>query len=226
MKKIAVLLLCFSMLTAGSITAYADTPNTAPGKATIGTVVPDTHHIKLIVKGRAVVTLNGETGTDFTVERLSTPELIVIPNPRDMNLIKVTMNGEDVTDIAKNGTFKLSPVYEDKVIEIVVNTDIDSPFPAGPTGSGGSGGSGESGESGGSDDGGEAAPTDGGEAAPTDGGEAAPADGGETAPADSSEAPAGDDSGNPATGIAGGVSIGSAALLALGLFRRKHSEKD
>lgn len=213
MKKIAVFLLCFSMLTAGSITAYADTPNTAPGEAEISTKVPFEHEFSVIVRGPAVVTVDGQTGTHFTVDRLSEPELTVTPTPSGMRLVKVTINGEDVTDDMRNGTYRFAPVYEDKVIEIVIDTEMESPLPAGAIGrnSGSSGGSGESGDSG---------------TTPTDGGEAAPTDGGETAPADSSEAPAGDDSGNPATGIAGGVSIGSAALLALGLFRRKHSEKD
>ena len=47
MKKIAALLLCLSMLSAGALTAYAEEPNTAPGEATIGTEVPDSHKITM-----------------------------------------------------------------------------------------------------------------------------------------------------------------------------------
>ena len=229
------------MLTAGSITAYADTPNTAPGKATIGTEVPGTHHITLKVTGNADVMLNGQEGTEFTVERLSTPTLCITPNPQGLRIVKVTINGEDVTSALNSGRYTLAPVYEDKVLEIVVETDVYPPHPSNG-GSGASGGSAggssvvpsggsfvtptpPSGDNGGSGDGGSnAAPSDGG-SAPSDGG-AAPSDGG-AAPADSGSAPSGDAAGdNPSTGIAGGASIGTAALLALGLFRRKRSEKD
>lgn len=236
MKKIAVFLLCFSMLAAGSLTAYADTPNTAPGKATIGTIVPGTHHITLKVTGNADVTLNGQTGTEFTVERLSQPELNILPNPRGLRIVKVTINGEDVTSALNSGRYTLAPVYEDKVLEIVVETDVNPANQSGGSSTGGTsaGSSGGSVPSGGSsvtptppsgDNGGSnAAPSDGG-SAPSDGG-ATPSDGG-AAPADSASAPSGDSaSDNPSTGIAGGVSIGTAALLALGLFRRKHSENE
>ena len=75
MKKIAVFLLCLSMLSAGALTAYAEEPDTAPGEATIGTEVPDSHKITITVTGNADVTVNGKEGTEFDVERLSQPEL-------------------------------------------------------------------------------------------------------------------------------------------------------
>ncbi|MBR1392917.1 MAG: hypothetical protein IJ561_03675 [Ruminococcus sp.] len=119
MKKIAALLLCISLLTAPCLTAYAEA-NSAPGEATIGTVVPDSHKVKVKVTGNVDFSLNGETGDEFTVPRLSEPKLKVTPKPGE-RITSVTLDGEDITDKLKDGTYTLPPVYEDTeaVIEAV-----------------------------------------------------------------------------------------------------------
>lgn len=249
MKKIAVFLLCFSLLSSNTITVCAAEPNTAPGEAMITTEVPESHHIRLMIKGFVDVTLDGQSGTDFTVERLSQPVLEFIPNGR--RIIKLLLNGEDITDAVKNGLYTLAPVYGDMVLEIIAETEeIPSEQSGNDPGRGeakrvevghpdktpvaynsavGNGGGtdaapspgdalstgGGKNPSGGTDAGGSPTPggtnlTDGG-ANPTDGG-------GGTTPSPSGE--------NPSTGIAGSVSIGTAALLLLGLFRKKRSDKE
>ena len=123
MKKIAVFLLCLSMLSASALTAYADVePNTAPGEATIGTVVPDSHKITIKVKGNGVVKVNGKEGTEFEVERLSRP-VIEIKAKDGEKITKVILNGEDITDKIVDGKYILPAVYEDGEYELTVETE-------------------------------------------------------------------------------------------------------
>lgn len=124
MKKIAVLLLCLSMLSASAVTAYAEEAdaNTAPGEATIGTVIPDSHKITIKVKGNAVVKVNGKEGTEFEVERLSEP-VIEIKAKDGEEITKVTLNGEDITDKIVDGKYILPAVYEDGEYELTVETE-------------------------------------------------------------------------------------------------------
>ena len=55
----------------------------------------------------------------FTVERLSQP-VIEIKLPDGQEIVKVTLNGEDITDKISNGKYTLPPVYEDK--RLVIDT--------------------------------------------------------------------------------------------------------
>lgn len=131
MKKIAVFLLCLSMLSAGALTAYAEEPDTAPGEATIGTEVPDSHNIIITVTGNADVTVNGKEGTEFDVERLSQPELEIKAREGE-KITKVLLNGEDITDKLVDGKLTLDPIYEDKALDIQVETEalpVDSSEP-------------------------------------------------------------------------------------------------
>ena len=131
MKKIAALLLCLSMLSAGALTAYAEEPDTAPGEATIGTEVPDSHKITITVTGNADVTVNGKEGTEFDVERLSQPELEIKAREGE-KITKVLLGGEDITDKLIDGKLTLDPIYEDKALDIQVETEalpVDSSEP-------------------------------------------------------------------------------------------------
>ncbi len=123
MKKLAVFLLCLSMLSAAAVTASADDePNTAPGEATIGTVVPDSHRLTVNVTGNADVTVDGKEGTEFEVERLSQP-VIEIKAKDGEKLTKVLVNGEDITDKLEDGMLTLDPIYEDMTLDIQVETE-------------------------------------------------------------------------------------------------------
>ena len=124
MKKLAAMLLCLSMLSAGALTAYAEEePNTALGEATIGTVVPDSHNITITVTGNANVTVNGKEGSEFDVERLSEP-VIKITAKDGEKITKVLLNGEDITDKLIDGKLTLDPIYEDKALDIQVETEL------------------------------------------------------------------------------------------------------
>ena len=124
MKKIAVFLLCLSMLSASAVTAYAEEndANTAPGEATIGTEVPDSHKITVTVTGNADVTLDGKSGTKFEVERLSEPTLEIKAKDGE-KITKVTLNGEDITDQLVDGKYTLPPIYEDGAYDVQVETE-------------------------------------------------------------------------------------------------------
>ena len=126
------MLLCLSMLSAGALTAYAEEePNIALGEATIGTEVPDSHNITITVTGNANVTVNGKEGSEFEVERLSEP-VIEIKAKDGEKITKVTLNGEDITDKLVDGKLTLDPIYEDKALDIQVETEalpVDSSQP-------------------------------------------------------------------------------------------------
>ena len=122
MKKIAALLLCFSMRSAGALTAYAEEPNIAPGEATIGTEVPDSHKITIMVTGNAEAAVNGVTGTSFEVERLSEPELAITAKEGE-KITKIIINGEDVTDLFVDGKVTIPAVYQDMELAIEVETE-------------------------------------------------------------------------------------------------------
>lgn len=123
MKIIAVFLLCLSMLSASAVVASAEEePNTAPGEATIGTEVPGSHKITVTVTGNADVTLDGKSGTEFEVERLSEP-VIEIKVKDGEKITKVLLNGEDITDKLVDGKYTLPPIYENGALDIQVETE-------------------------------------------------------------------------------------------------------
>ena len=124
MKKIAVFMLCLTMLSASALNVCAeDEPDITPvGEATIATEVPASHKITVNVTGNADVTLNGKSGTTFTVERLSEPVLVITAKDGE-KIKKVTINGVDVTDQLVDGEYKLSPVYEDMTLDVNVETE-------------------------------------------------------------------------------------------------------
>ena len=69
MRKIVALLLSAMLLFSMSVTAFAD-------DATITATVPDSHTITVSTDG-ADVFCSGQSGSRFTVDRLSEPELLI-----------------------------------------------------------------------------------------------------------------------------------------------------
>lgn len=197
MKKLAAMLLCLSMLSAGALTAYAEEePNTALGEATIGTVVPDSHNITITVTGNANVTVNGKEGSEFDVERLSEP-VIKITAKDGEKITKVLLNGEDITDKLVDGKLTLDPIYEDKALDIQVETEalpVDSSEPDSSTPD-------------------SSAP----DSSKPDSSSSKPDS---TKPSDGS-------TNNPVTGVIGTVSVGGlAALAALTMIKRKNKDEE
>ena len=202
MKKLAAMLLCLSMLSAGALTAYAEEePNIALGEATIGTVVPDSHNITITVTGSADVTVNGKEGTEFDVERLSEP-VIKIKAKDGEKITKVLLNGEDITDKLVDGKLTLDPIYEDKALDIQVETEalpVDSSEPDSSTPD-------------------SSAPDS---SAP----DSSKPDSSSSKP--DSTKPSDGSTNNPVTGVIGTVSVGGlAALAALTMIKRKNKDEE
>ena len=207
------------MLSASAVTAYAEEhdANTAPGEATIGTEVPDSHEIIITVKGNVDFTVNGETGTKFDVERLSQP-VIEIKAKDGEKITKVTLNGEDITDQLVDGKLTLDPIYEDKALDIQVETEalpVDSSQPDSSTP-----------DSSAPDSSTPDSSTP--DSSTPDSSKPDSSSGGSSSKADNSSkdgtSPVND---NPATGVIGGVSIGSGLVLAaLVIARRKGKDNE
>ena len=221
MKKIAALLLCLSVFSAGALTAYAEEPNTAPGEATIGTVVPDSHEIIITVKGNVDFTLNGETGTKFEVERLSEP-VIEIKAKDGEKITKVTLNGEDITDQLVDGKYTLPPIYEDGEYEIVVETeevpaDSSEPDSSTPDSSETDSSTPDSSESDSSSSKSDSSSSSSSSSSSQSSSSKSSSQGGGSSPSDA----------NPATGIIGGATVGGGLILgALLVTKRKNKESE
>lgn len=118
MKKIAVMLLCFCLLCICPAVAFAQTV-TATDVGTdvmIGVTVPE-HHQIVVIAEHSKVSTNGQTGNNLTVERLSQPRLLIRPD-NGYKVIKVTLNGEDITSSVIGGYYFLTPIYEDKTLTV------------------------------------------------------------------------------------------------------------
>lgn len=116
MKRLATLALCLCLFLCCGMTAFAEeTVSTAP--AVISTTVPSDHTLMVIAPDDVTVSLDGKSGNNFSVERLSEPTL-EIKAPDGKEIVKVTLNGENITDKLVNGQYKLPPVYEDLVLVV------------------------------------------------------------------------------------------------------------
>ena len=121
MKKITALLLCFLLLCMCSVTAFATEPEAEKTNTVISVTVPDSHKIT-VTADSARVFYEGVSGDSFTVERLSTPRLLI--RAESGKVIKTVMlNGEDVTAELHGGYLDLVPVYEDKVITVTAEDE-------------------------------------------------------------------------------------------------------
>lgn len=120
MRKITTLLLTLLLLFSLNITVNAQ-------EVTIRTSVPDRHTLTVNAQ-HADVFYQEKAGTEFEIERLSEPTLLIRPDD-GYKVSKVTLNGEDITDKIIGGYYTLEPVFEEKmlVVETVdVTTDSDS----------------------------------------------------------------------------------------------------
>ncbi len=125
MKKIAALLLCFLLLCTSGVTAFAAEPEAEETNTVISVTVPDSHKITVSAEN-AKVFYEGVSGEEFTVERLSTPRLLI--RAESGKAIKsVTLGGVDVTALLHGGYLDLAPVYEDKVITITTEDEPVAP---------------------------------------------------------------------------------------------------
>ena len=125
MKKITALLLCFLLLCMCSVTAFAAEPEAEETNTVISVTVPDSHKITVTAEN-AKVFYEGVSGEEFTVERLSTPRLLI--RAESGKVIKsVMLNDVDVTALLHGGYLDLAPVYEDKVLTVTTEDEPAAP---------------------------------------------------------------------------------------------------
>ena len=125
MKKLTALLLCFLLLCTCSVTAFAAEPETEETNTVISVTVPDSHKITVTAEN-AKVFYEGVSGDSFTVERLSTPRLLI--RAESGKVIKTVMlNDVDVTAELHGGYLDLDAVYEDKVITVTTEDEPAAP---------------------------------------------------------------------------------------------------
>ena len=114
MKKLTVLLCALALLCGFCLPVFADNNDNT---VKITTTVPSTHTITVAQADGAAVTCNGQSGTTFTVERLSQPQLLVRPDSGRV-LTRVLVNGADVTASVQDGSYTLPAVYEDLTLQV------------------------------------------------------------------------------------------------------------
>ena len=125
MKRLTALLLCFLLLCTCSVTAFAAEPEDEEINTVISVTVPDSHKIT-VTADSARVFYEGVSGDSFTVERLSTPRLLI--RAESGKVIKTVMlNDVDVTAKLHGGYLDLAPVYEDKVIAVTTEDEPAAP---------------------------------------------------------------------------------------------------
>ena len=120
MRRIAVLGLCLCLFPYCAMTAFAEDTTTlaaTQNDAVISVSVPYAHTLTVTAPDGVTATLDGVSGNNFSVERLSEPTLAVnIPDGQE--IVKIMLNGEDVTDKFVNRRYKLPPVYENLALEV------------------------------------------------------------------------------------------------------------
>ena len=125
MKKLTALLLCFLLLCTCSVTAFAAEPEAEETNTVISVTVPDSHKITVTAEN-AKVFYEGVSGEEFTVERLSTPRLLI--RAESGKVIKsVMLNDVDVTAELHGGYLDLDAVSEDKVITVTTEDEPAAP---------------------------------------------------------------------------------------------------
>ena len=125
MKKITALLLCFLLLCMCSVTAFAAEPEDEITTTVISVTVPDSHKITVTAEN-AKVFYEGVSGEEFTVERLSTPRLLI--RAESGKVIKsVMLNDVDVTAELHGGYLDLDAVYKDKVLTVTTEDEPVAP---------------------------------------------------------------------------------------------------
>lgn len=126
MRKIASLLLCFLLLSLFSVTAFAaDTEQSED--VVIRVTVPNDHIITVAADG-ATVSVDGKSGDSFTVDRQSTPKLLIEADSG--RAIKSVMLGDtNVTDHLQDGYLTLEPVYMDLTLTVTTVTAAETTSP-------------------------------------------------------------------------------------------------
>lgn len=88
------------------------------GETVSGSTNPPASYTITVTADGADVFCNGQSGKQFTIDRLSEPTLL-IRSVSGKEITQVLLNGEDVTNQVKGGYYTLEPIYENKVLTVV-----------------------------------------------------------------------------------------------------------
>lgn len=114
MKRVVSFLFVLCLLCCSAISVSAAEGNA--DKTVITASVPSSHKIT-VTAANATVYIDGQSGTEFSVARLSEPKVLIVPDS-NYAVKKITLNGEDVTSQLKGGYLKLGKVYEEKILTV------------------------------------------------------------------------------------------------------------
>lgn len=125
-KKLAGLLCALALLCSFCLPVFADNNDNT---VKITTTVPTTHTITVDRVDGAAVFFNGQSGTNFTVDRFDQLQLLICPDSGRV-LTRVLVNGEDVTALVQGGYYTLPAACEDLNLQIETTAAPQAASPA------------------------------------------------------------------------------------------------
>lgn len=131
-KKLAGLLCALALLCSFCLPVFADNNDNT---VEITTTVPTTHTITVDRVDGAAVFFNGQSGTNFTVDRFDQLQLLICPDSGRV-LTRVLVNGEDVTALVQGGYYTLPAACEDLTLQVETTaapqaaSPVSTPAPA------------------------------------------------------------------------------------------------
>ena len=126
MKNLAGLLCALALLCSFCLPVFADNNDNT---VEITTTVPTTHTITVDRVDGAAVFFNGQSGTNFTVDRFDRLQLLICPDSGRV-LTRVLVNGEDVTALVQGGYYTLSAACEDLTLQVETTAAPQAASPA------------------------------------------------------------------------------------------------
>ena len=125
-KNLEGLLCALALLCSFCLPVFADNNDNT---VEITTTVPTTHTITVDRVDGAAVFFNGQSGTNFTVDRFDRLQLLICPDSGRV-LTRVLVNGEDVTALVQDGYYTLPAAYEDLTLQIETTAAPQAASPA------------------------------------------------------------------------------------------------
>ena len=125
-KNLAGLLCALALLCSFCLPVFADNNDNT---VKITTTVPTTHTITVDRVDGAAVFFNGQSGTNFTVDRFDQLQLLICPDSGRV-LTRVLVNGEDVTALVQGGYYTLPAACEDLTLQVETTAAPQAASPA------------------------------------------------------------------------------------------------
>ena len=125
-KNLAGLLCALALLCSFCLPVFADNNDNT---VKITTTVPTTHTITVDRVDGAAVFFNGQSGTNFTVDRFDRLQLLICPDSGRV-LTRVLVNGEDVTALVQGGYYTLPAACEDLTLQVETTAAPQAASPA------------------------------------------------------------------------------------------------